>query len=440
MTVRIVRGDARDLSAIPSGSVHLVATSPPYFGLRAYCKGKEASQEIGREPTPEAYVASLVQVFREVRRALRDDGVCFLNLGDSYAGSAASIRNGLGASTLTTGTRPERRAEVEAAKSGGAPIHRACEAPSKSLLLIPYRVALALQADGWIVRSAIPWIKRNAMPDSVTDRPTTGHEAVFMLTKRARYFWDADAVRQPNALAYAAPRSITRRTGAKTDASRNDASSLHGIGGNAAAYAGMGRNLRTSDLFFAGLSDYAESLRAELAHVEAILAGQQGIPTNEDGEPAGFVINTRPYRGAHFAVWPPALVEPMIRGGTSERGCCPACGAPWRRKIDKPRGHDVGRKVPGSDTRGMPSYKGKTLGFFPACSCPPADPIPCTVLDPFGGSGTTAEVATRLGRDAIVVELNPDYHPLIHERMAKQESAPDPIPEPDDRQRVLFAS
>ncbi len=188
MTVRILTGDVRErLLSLPDGSVQCVVTSPPYFGLRDY----GVDGQIGLEPTLAEYVATLVSVFREVRRVLRDDGTCWLNLGDSY-GRGARVDNindnkrGLGANTghvsLTTA----------GAYGRGAREHL----KPKDLMMVPARVALALQEDGWWLRSDIIWAKKNCMPESVTDRPTSSHEHIFLLTKSARYYYDAEAVRE----------------------------------------------------------------------------------------------------------------------------------------------------------------------------------------------------------------------------------------------------
>lgn len=305
-------GDCRAvLATMPERSVHCVVTSPPYWGLRDYgtatwdggdaacdhrqgrpgagradgivddraqrnrdgagamggdckrCGATRIDAQLGLEPTPEAYVANMVAVFREVHRVLRDDGTLWLNLGDSFM-------------------------------------------PGKQMAGIPWRVAFALQADGWVLRSDIVWAKPNPMPESVTDRPTKSHEYLFLLTKAERYYFDADAVRE----AQAYPLSPDARTsgGYQRDSGRNDGSE-HRSGGFVNNQSG--RNIRSV-----------------------------------------WTIATAPYPGAHFATFPPKLVEPCIKAGS---------------------------------------------------------PVGGVVLDPFGGSGTTAMVAQSLSRRAILIDLNPEY-------------------------------
>lgn len=228
MTVTLLPGDCLDvLRTLPTASVHCVVTSPPYFGLRAYNGGE---QEIGSEATPDAYVARLVAVFREVWRVLRDDGTCWLNLGDSYAGSG-------------NGSNDYRPEGASISRHSGKYVGQKPRSSlaSKQLLGIPWRVAFALQADGWLLRSDIVWSKPNCMPESVKDRPTKAHEYVFLLAKQARYFYDADAVRED-----VSPRSDFRAASSQVTpwsagAGRNDKLRLgNGSRGNPA-----GRNRRS---------------------------------------------------------------------------------------------------------------------------------------------------------------------------------------------------
>ena len=334
MSVRILVGDCLErLRTLPEESVHCVVTSPPYWGLRDY--GVEGA--IGLEPTFGEHINTIVTVFREVRRVLRKDGTLWLNYGDAYSSgdrstyrSGASdnkghlVQNGLARPKTPPGLKP------------------------KDLMMMPARVALALQADGWWLRSEIVWHKPNPMPESVRDRPTSAHEKLFLLTKAARYFYDAEAVRT------------------KTDA-----------------------NLRNV-----------------------------------------WTIPTHAYPDAHFATFPPKLVEPCIKAGTSEKGCCPECGTPWVRgmEVHDPDGR-LGRSWHDDDPkerlaigqRGMPRGEGRpihrTSGWQPLCDCGAGDPAPCTVLDPFGGSGTVGLIASRLGRDAILIELSPEYAEMAERRI-----------------------
>jgi DNA modification methylase len=364
VTITIYTGDCMDvLKTLPAESVHCVVTSPPYYGLRDY--GVEG--QIGLEDTPDAYIAKLVAVFREVRRVLRADGTVWLNLGDSYVGYKGDNYN----STGKRGTG--ERSEVQKAHNRGTPHTQPLAA--KQLMMIPARVALALQADGWWLRSQIIWHKPNAMPESVTDRPTTDYEMVYLLAKQARYYYDADAVREPY----------------------NEGS----------------------------LSRYGYEFKADVPSATATKNPSIGAGKIEPN-PAGrnrravWTIPTRPFSEAHFATFPPDLVEPMVKAGTSERGCCPECGKPWERVTERvvlppaDRIHNNGFKHDAMTTHGEGAHtlrnivRQDTVGWRATCNHD-AEPVPCTVLDPFGGAGTVGLVADRLGRDAILVELNPAY-------------------------------
>jgi hypothetical protein len=253
-------------------------------------------------------------------------------------------------------------------------------------------VAFALQEDGWILRSEIIWEKPNGMPESVTDRPTVSHETIFLLTKQPRYFYDAEAIREP-----LADESIGRmdrkqalidRTGAGTLGKQieNGVDQQNGYAGLA-----LGRN---------GSTGYN-------------LAGRN--------KRSVWSVATAPFSGAHFATWPPALVEPMIKAGTSERGVCPVCGAPWVRVVEKSpmvirrsaRAAKMGEfgRTQSSGTMVKPA-ESVTTGWRPTCTHEAA-PIPAIVLDPFCGSGTTGAVARELGRRFIGLDLNPRYLGLL---------------------------
>ena len=364
----LLQADAR---AIPlrSGSIQCVVTSPPYWGLRDY----GVPGQLGLETTPEEYVAAMVEVFREVRRVLRDDGTVWLNLGDSYATGAGKV-----------GDRPSGGAQGDAwAERGAMTSPNRMPIPGlkpKDLVGIPWRTAFALQADGWYLRSDIIWSKPNPMPESVTDRPTKAHEYLFLLSKAARYYYDAEAVKEPTE-----PQVVKMPDGWDT---------------GAGAHGSIHRNGRQR--------------------------GQPGtaIVTSRNRRTV-WEIATEPYPEAHFATFPEKLVEPCILAGTSARGACPACGAPWGRVVERSpmvidrseRTHPLGR-TRSSGTVVEPA-RSETTGWAPSCDCPPADPVPCRVLDPFSGSGTTAAVAERLGRIGVGVELKPDYVALARRRTAQ---------------------
>jgi len=202
VSVQILQGDARArLATLPAESVQCVVTSPPYFQLRDY----GVDGQIGLEATPAEFIAALVEVFEDVRRVLRPDGVVFVNLGDSY-----SSQGGRGEARMVELGKPSTGAKTVAQARGDAPGTKTGGIPSKNLLLIPQRFAIAMQDAGWYVRSQIAWCKTSAMPESVRDRPTSAWESIWMLTKSPRYFWDQDAVRQPNTEA-----TIARHSGAQ---------------------------------------------------------------------------------------------------------------------------------------------------------------------------------------------------------------------------------
>jgi DNA modification methylase len=433
MSVRVMTGDCRVLLGfLPDQSIQCVVTSPPYYGLRDYgtgswaggdadcdhadrtfgkgrgdgvwydggkpyhieeskplpgpqcprCGAIRTDSQMGLEASPNAYVAEMVDVFREVRRVLRDDGTLWLNLGDSIKG--------------------------------------------KDLMMMPARVALALQADGWFLRSDVIWHKPNPMPESVTDRPTSSHEHVFLLTKSARYFYDAEAVRE-------------------TRTQDEDANTFRG-----GAYVG-------------GQTDNATlGKRTMVGNVKlrpSMPKGSFGGKTADQAQPAFradygsrnlrnvWTIATAPFPGAHFATFPPELAERCIKAGTSEKGCCPQCGAPWKRIVgmagqsnafgagggakaefseaERAAGGigrmDGGRRaVDGSTFNNNPAKRPtrpQSLDWQPSCTCPTTEPIPCTVLDPFGGAGTVGLVADRLRRDAILIELSQAYAEMARNRV-----------------------
>ena len=280
MQCRILHGDCRKvLRDLPDESVHCVVTSPPYWGLRSY--GGDAGM-IGLEPTFDEHLGNLVAVFREVRRVLRDDGTLWLNYGDAYAGAGRTS----GAGEI------QDKHRARSVSSSLPPVDQS-SFKSKDLMMMPARVAMALQADGWWLRSEIIWHKPNPMPESCTDRPTSSHEKLFLLTKSARYFYDADAVRVPHL-----PVSLKRIE-----------SGLHHT-----HPADQGVGIPPVD---------TERMGERFAH-----AGGRNSRNV-------WTIPTHSFKEAHFATFPPKLVEPCIKAGTSERGVCGECGAPWERKTEK---------------------------------------------------------------------------------------------------------
>jgi DNA modification methylase len=380
VSVRLLKGDCRELlPRLPAASVHCVVTSPPYWGLRDY----GVAGQLGLEPTPEAYVATMVGVFHEVRRVLRDDGTLWLNMGDSYAGGKCG-RDDDGPADLLRRAAIYETGTRKATAKGANGVDRAVPdgLKPKDLVGIPWRLAFALQADGWFLRADIIWAKPNPMPESVTDRPTKAHEYVFLLSKSARYFYDADAVREP----FAGVPYKGRDNGAILNGDRAD----------------RGRTI--------GMTTAARNLRSV------------------------WTLATEPTPEAHFATFPTALASRCIQAGSSERGCCAACGAPWVRVVE--RGHDtfspksdsdfygdgrdpgVHRKLGSVYQKRLDAHPPRTTGWQPSCACE-APVVPCIVLDPFAGTGTVGAVAEQLGRHSILIELSSAYVRLADRRTAQ---------------------
>jgi DNA modification methylase len=369
------------MKGLEAGTVQTCVTSPPYFGLRNYDGG---DAEIGKESTPEQYVQKLVEVFREVRRLLRDDGTLWLNLGDSYNGSGGAGGD-YGIGGLKEGQPKYPGRNVDGLKP-------------KDLIGIPWMVAFALRADGWYLRSDIIWHKPNPMPESVTDRPTKAHEYIFLLSKSKSYYYDADAIRENIS------ESTTERWGDRAYQKVNQPEA------------------------YQWQNNPDEKRRGART-------GEQSFGANPLGrnKRSVWTVTTKPYSGAHFATFPPDLIEPCILAGTSAKGCCSVCGAPWERVVERevvrqgntnnalndvaqPSGirHGLGQSTIRSE------ISTTTIGWQPTCTCN-ADVVPCIVLDPFNGAATTGVVALKHGRRYIGCELNPEYVKLSHERLAKSQ-------------------
>ncbi len=327
MSVKIILGDTRErLKTLPDQSVDCCITSPPYFGLRDY--GMAA--QIGLEATPAAFVAEMVAVFREVRRILKDDGTLWLNLGDSYnnhqtGGNGAT--GGRDKSTLSSAMPPIDTTPVKKRFDH--------DLKPKDMVGIPWRVAFALQADGWYLRQDIIWSKPNPMPESVTDRCTKAHEYIFMLSKSPRYYYAADEIKEDAIYA-----GLTGQ----------DASGFK----DAKKYSGKHSDKqRGHSRRHAGFNERWDAMEK---------AEQCGGKRNKRSV---WTVATRPFAEAHFATFPPDLIEPCVKAG------CPVGG---------------------------------------------------TILDPFGGAGTTGLVADRNQRNAILIELNPEYAGIAERRI--QDDAP----------------
>ena len=319
-TWKVIAGDTiTGMATLPEASVHACITSPPYWGLRDY----GVAGQIGLESTPSEYVARMVEVFRAVRRVLRDDGTCWVNLGDSYTAGAGN-RNGMNESTLrgkTYGRGCMGDKPMSGLDAGVRP---------KNLVGIPWRVAFALQDDGWYLRQDIIWHKPNPMPESVTDRCTKAHEYLFLLSKSARYHFDAEAIQERSTL----PTDTRPPNGSMAEGQRRaEARRMPPIGG---------------------------VKHTENGHNQTAVGNTPEFREFRNRRDV-WTIPTQPFPGAHFAVFPEALVEPCVKAG------CPLGG---------------------------------------------------TVLDPFNGSGTTGVVALKQGRSYVGCELNPEYVAMSRRRLA----------------------
>ncbi len=454
----IRQGDVLDrLREMPDESVHCCVTSPPYWGLRDY--GVDGAY--GLEPTLDEYIERMVEVFREVRRVLRKDGTLWLNLGDAYAGSGKGMNadgtHPVGAKqetnigSLSAPVKSKRMPRGDGRWGGGDSY--VPELKPKDLCGLPWRVAFALQADGWWLRSEIVWAKPNPMPESVRDRPTSSHEFVFLLTKsgsptywthrdgpgtrtkpppdhryvhretseeRAEapegwdlpdscwrrvnlwrghdYFYDAEAIKEP-----------PKTSDARADASGmvrsvTDAANPHFTQG---AKTDKQRGHSRRHAGFNGRWD-------------GMTKAEQAMGSNKLDV---WWIATQGFPGAHFATFPEKLVEPCILAGTSERGVCGVTGDPWERVVEQ-TGHVNQREpthVPGNtltktDSTGWAPTTSPTDRWQPTCDHD-SEPVPAIVLDPFCGSGTTGVVALRHGRSFVGIELNPEYVELARQRV-----------------------
>jgi len=372
-------------------------------------------------------------VFHEVKRVLRDDGVLWLNLGDSYG---SGTRKSLPPQSIAGHYRNEPGENNDRGKQGF----------SKQLIGIPWRVALALQADGWYLRSDIIWNKPNPMPESVTDRPTKSHEYVFLLTKNAKYYYDADAIKENEA-----ETTPARKLRGVSDHHKN----IDGAPGQTPHSMSKPRpNVRPGrggENAFRGQGHFRDGNGP--ANRDDRDMKDVGSGTGKRNKRSVWTINTQPYQDAHFATFPEELPRTCILAGTSERGCCPKCGSPWERVVEskpatskpcpKTQAAHKARGGTGEPTgtvgkSGSGRINGytKTTGWQPTCSCNyaypgcpmpkddpayvPYPPVSCTVLDPFAGSGTVGEVAESLARNSILIELNPTYCNLIKKRTAQQ--------------------
>lgn len=422
----LINADARQIP-LADGSVNCIVTSPPYYGLRDYgtarweggdpncdhnpqrhdggwradrtlplgrggvyrevcakCGAIRIDSQIGLEQTPQEYVDNLVQVFKECWRILRDDGTVWLNLGDSYSSykDCKSVPD-----TLRVGGKSESANMIEKGKSvtRNTRAMKSVGLKDKDLIGIPWMVAFALRADGWYLRQDIIWAKPNPMPESVKDRCTKAHEYIFLLSKSPKYYYDYEAIKEPVSN-MGKPRAFSK----PGNKDRNDVGRIYN-------------------------------------------------PSETHNKRSVWTVSVKPYRGAHFATYPPELIEPCILAGCPEL-ICSKCGAPWVRDLEREdKRHWTERNEYSKDGKyefeylktkspnqvgrndAQASYKSPKFidhGLKPTCNCG-AEPISGVVFDPFAGSGTTVAVANSLGRRGIGIDLNYNYLQLAQERVGK---------------------
>lgn len=370
MKPRIIVGDCiEQMNALSERSVHCCVTSPPYWGLRDY----KHDGAYGLEKTLDEYVAKMVDTFQAVKRVLRDDGTLWLNLGDAYCTTTKGSDGGSPKQDRNIGSKYDcRRWNIP---SGLKP---------KDLCGIPWRVAFALQADGWYLRDAIIWHKPAPMPGSQRDRCTSSYEFIFQLTKRPRYYFDMEAVKEPCAE----------------------------------------QVVKEPDGWDVGDGSHGT------IHREGRSKGRPNAATISTRVPRNvWKMANEGFKGAHFATFPRELPTRCIKASTSERDCCPSCGAGWVRLVERDRKPTRPGKNNASDDTGMANRdeqrhvtETRTTGWERGCDCSDngSPPVPCRVLDPFHGAGTTAIAACLLGCEYVGIELNPDYAQMSRERIDRE--------------------
>ena len=430
MTVSLLTGDAEAmLEALPAGVVHATITSPPYYGLREY----HADGQIGREDTPHAYVDRLVAVFRGVRRALRDDGSLWVVIGDSYATQGGAGNQG------ATGQRANRRFTAAGNSAKGVPGGM----KPKDLIGIPWMLAFALRDDGWYLREEIIWMKNSCMPESVRDRCTRQHETIFHLTKSASYYHDWFAIAEP------AQSDHPSGNGYKRDA-RLSYQDKDGARGDEKQWSGVG-GMRNARSVWTINPEPFESQMCLACGTYYRGADYRRLPViADDNRRRQCQCGATEQWSSHFAVFPTRLASRMIRASTPDGGCCPRCDTPMDRIIAEGAPDAAWQAASGADSTG--DYVGtsregfaasgaqnasatkarilagmrrkETAGWRRICSCPDDGRAaqPALVLDPFSGAGTTALCASRLGRHAVGVDLNPDYNHMAEARLRDTEA------------------
>jgi site-specific DNA-methyltransferase (adenine-specific) len=367
MKIQILQGNCIEtLQKLDDESINTCITSPPYWGLRNY-NGEE--KQLGMEDTPEEFVDNLVKVFREVKRVLRDDGTVWLNLGDSYSsgGRTTTTNQSLRGDKDYGVTRPKPSKGIK----------------PKDLIGIPWRVALALQQDGWYLRQDIIWHKPNPMPESVKDRCTKAHEYIFLLSKNVKYYFDNEAIKEDS------------------------------------KYHGKDKKSDKGNIRYEGKRTSNKDTKAQQSFVTI---------NPKKNKRSVWTITTKPFKGAHFATFPKDLIEPCVLAGCPEK-ICVGCGKPYERVMQKPKQLEVDRnKRSGLDDRKVGGVLDKynrenppiDLGVQKQCNCETNETSAGTVLDPFGGSGTTGIVAVNNNRHAVLCELNQEYIDLAKDRINQE--------------------
>lgn len=327
---RVFFGDALDgLKLLADESIDTCVTSPPYYKLRDY----GVSGQIGLEETPEQYIERLVQVFREVRRVLKNNGTLWVNIGDSYSVS------GKGSANYPDNAKKYKQGTNRGSVIKPLQVTKVNGLKPKNLIGIPWMLAFALRDDGWYLRQDIIWAKPNPMPESVKDRCTKSHEYIFLFSKSSQYYFDDEAIAEPvkeSTLKRLAQPNIENQKGSYTPSKANGAMKA------AAPRYGGKKYTENPDVFYRTKSSHIYDYRPKRKKRDV------------------WTVSTQPYKGAHFATFPEALITPCILAGTKEGG---------------------------------------------------------TVLDPFCGTGTALMVANKFGRNAIGIELNEEYEQLIKARV-----------------------
>ena len=369
--IKFLQGNCIDkIKELDDNSIDCVVSSPPYFGLRDY----GVDGQFGLEKTYQDYLTNTVKVFETFKPKLKDTATIWWNVGDSYSS---------GKRTSTTNQSLRGNKDYGVTRT---PVQQGIK--EKDLLMIPNRVAIALQDAGWYIRSEIIWHKPNPMPESVRDRPTSCHEKIWLITKSKKYYYDADAIREP-----VAQGTITR------------------------------------------LSE------KNLKNQKGSTRGNGGMKSNGNMKPVGnmetknkrnvWTVTTKPCKEAHFATFPKDLIEPCIKAGCPEKVCV-KCGTPYVRNLkiiftpERKTRDNMVNVIPGRDkptrmnSKNMESLIKKDLGFKKDCNCKTDEFKSGVVLDPFGGSGTTGIVSALNNRNAILIELNPEYIKIAEDRINKE--------------------